>query len=95
MTRTIFQLDQMNLGLPSRDYYLKPSSESDYLAAYHKYMTEVAVLLGADRNSAANELSDVIEFEKKLANVSTLKINLCGFSGTNVYNFTRKIWKFS
>ncbi|CAH1396574.1 unnamed protein product [Nezara viridula] len=66
----IVQLDQMNLGLPSRDYYLKPSSEADYLAAYHKYMTEVAILLGADPATAAMELMEVIQFEKKLANAS-------------------------
>ncbi|KAK9502137.1 hypothetical protein O3M35_012728 [Rhynocoris fuscipes] len=66
----IVQLDQMSLALPSRDYYLKASSESDYLAAYHKYMTEIAVLLGANGTTAAPELQEVIQFEKRLANVS-------------------------
>ena len=31
------QLDQMQLGLPGRDYYLKTSSAKD-LKAYHRYM---------------------------------------------------------
>nr|CAD7585920.1 unnamed protein product [Timema genevievae] len=65
----ILQLDQMQLALPSRDYYLKASSEGD-LKAYHKYMTEVALLLGANASTAADELKKVIQFEKDLANAS-------------------------
>jgi membrane metallo-endopeptidase-like protein 1 len=66
----LFQLDQMQLALPSRDYYLKADSEGD-LKAYHRYMTEVAKLLGANASQAADELLDVVRFEKELANVST------------------------
>lgn len=73
----LFQLDQMQLGLPSRDYYLKQSSEGD-LEAYHKYMTNVAVLLGANKSTAKEELKLVVEFERQLANVSFL-INLSYF----------------
>ncbi|XP_014258696.1 neprilysin-1-like [Cimex lectularius] len=66
----IVQLDQMSLALPSKDYYVKPTSDSDYLEAYHKYMTEVAILLGANATTAGPELLEVIQFEKRLANVS-------------------------
>jgi membrane metallo-endopeptidase-like protein 1 len=62
----------MSLALPSRDYYLKQNTEADYLAAYHKYMTEIAVLLGADPLTAPDELHRVIQFEKRLANVSII-----------------------
>ncbi|KAG4072943.1 hypothetical protein HA402_006623 [Bradysia odoriphaga] len=65
----ILQLDQLVLALPSRDYYLKPSSEGD-LVAYHKYMTEIAILLGANSETAGTELQEVIKFEMKLANAS-------------------------
>ncbi|ENN73974.1 hypothetical protein YQE_09430, partial [Dendroctonus ponderosae] len=65
----IIQMDQMALGLPSRDYYLKQSSEGDR-QAYHKYMTNIAVLLGANKTTASDELKKVIEFERKLANAS-------------------------
>ncbi|XP_030759295.1 neprilysin-1-like isoform X2 [Sitophilus oryzae] len=65
----IIQMDQMTLALPSRDYYLKSSSEGD-MNAYHKYMTNIAVLLGANKTTAGTELQDIIEFEKKLAEVS-------------------------
>lgn len=58
----------MQLALPSRDYYLKKSSEVQ-LAAYHRYMTNVAVLLGADPKNASEEFEKVIALEIQLANV--------------------------
>jgi membrane metallo-endopeptidase-like protein 1 len=58
----------MQLALPSRDYYLKKSSEAE-LKAYHNYMTSVAVLLGANPHSAMKEFDRVIILEKQLANV--------------------------
>ncbi|CAG9819313.1 unnamed protein product [Phaedon cochleariae] len=65
----IIQMDQTALALPSRDYYLKPSSKGD-LIAYHKYMTNIAILLGANASSASEELLKVVEFEKQIANAS-------------------------
>lgn len=65
----ILQLDQLVLALPSRDYYLKASSEGD-LNAYHKYMTQTAILLGADASVADHEMDQVVKFEQLLANVS-------------------------
>lgn len=62
------QLDQMQLALPSRDYYLKKSSEAE-LKAYHSYMTNVAILLGANSRLAADEFDRVIILERQLANV--------------------------
>ncbi|KAF7286321.1 hypothetical protein GWI33_006050 [Rhynchophorus ferrugineus] len=65
----IIQMDQMSLALPSRDYYLKSSSEGD-MKAYHKYMTNIAVLLGANKTTAGDELEKIIDFERKLAEAS-------------------------
>lgn len=62
----------MQLALPSRDYYLKANSEGE-LEAYHKYMTNIAVLLGANKTTASEELKHVVELERKLANVSTIR----------------------
>ncbi len=59
----------MPLGLPSRDYFLHSESEKD-LEAYHLYMTDVAVLLGADRTAAYDQLGDVVRFEQSLANIT-------------------------
>uniref|UniRef100_A0A1B6DE24 Uncharacterized protein n=1 Tax=Clastoptera arizonana TaxID=38151 RepID=A0A1B6DE24_9HEMI len=67
----ILQLDQMSFALPSRDYYLKNSTDTNYLDAYHRYMTQVAVLLGANASTAYEELEPVIQFEKRLANASS------------------------
>lgn len=63
------QFDQLALALPSRDYYLKSSSEAE-LRAYHRYMTEIAIMLGANSEKAQIEMNDVINFEIALANVS-------------------------
>ncbi|XP_058829877.1 neprilysin-1-like [Topomyia yanbarensis] len=68
-SRNILQIDQLVLALPSRDYYLKTSSEGD-LKAYHRYMTQIAILLGGDSGRASKELLDVINFEVRLANAS-------------------------
>ncbi|CAH2003353.1 unnamed protein product [Acanthoscelides obtectus] len=68
-SNNILQIDQSVLALPSRDYYLKTSSRGD-LDAYHRYMTNIAILLGANSTTAAKELSEIIEFEKRLANAS-------------------------
>jgi membrane metallo-endopeptidase-like protein 1 len=65
-------VDQLVLALPSRDYYLKASSEGD-LKAYHRYMTQTAVLLGANVENAFKELDHVVKFEMKLANVSKIQ----------------------
>lgn len=64
----ILQLDQLVLALPSRDYYLKPSSKGD-LKAYHQYMIQIAKLLGAPEDPS-KELGDVLKFEIRLANAS-------------------------
>lgn len=65
----VLQMDQLQYALPSRDYYLKASSANDR-QAYHKYMTQVSLLLGADPATAAAELQEVVHFETQLVNVS-------------------------
>ncbi|KAH8362537.1 hypothetical protein KR084_013065 [Drosophila pseudotakahashii] len=65
----ILQMDQLQYALPSRDYYLKESSANDR-RAYHRYMTQVSLLLGADPATAADELEKVVLFETQLVNVS-------------------------
>ena len=59
----------MALGLPSRDYFLKESSFKER-EAYLKLMVEIAVLLGANRSYASEEMEKVLDFETQLANVS-------------------------
>lgn len=43
---------------------------SNDLSAYHRYMTQIAILLGADKETASAEMQEVIDFEVSLAKVS-------------------------
>ena len=63
----------MPLGLPSREYFLKESSEKER-KAYLKLMVEVAILFGAEREIAEIDMADVLDLETKIANVSDVKI---------------------
>ena len=45
------------------------SKESKYKDAYLNYMIKIAMLLGANETHAASEMTEVLEFEIKLANV--------------------------
>ncbi|KAK3104558.1 hypothetical protein FSP39_004964 [Pinctada imbricata] len=69
-TSNIIQLDQPELGLPSRHYYLDDQNSS-FVRSYLKYMKDIAVLLGADELRARKEMEDVLKFETMLANVTT------------------------
>ncbi|XP_077998291.1 membrane metallo-endopeptidase-like 1 [Glandiceps talaboti] len=70
-TRYILKLDQPGLGLPSREYYLEDGRDNKYLTAYHKYMTTIATMLGADESTAERDFTDLIDFEIKIANLTT------------------------
>lgn len=77
----------MILALPSREYYLKGSSKSD-LVAYHNYMTKIAIILGADPLTVADDMQEVLDFETQLANVSKTMINfLLGFQSAYLSSF--------
>jgi hypothetical protein len=70
------QLDQASLGL-SREYLTKGFSEK-LVDAYYKYVVDIAVILGANRERATKEIAESIEFEMKLANVSAcMPLCLC------------------
>lgn len=74
----LIHLDQPQLGLPTRDYFL--SNDSDILKGYHSYMVDVAKLLS--QNSSTTSLSletekkieedmrEVLDFEISLANIT-------------------------
>lgn len=63
------QLDQPELSMPSKEYYLMEGDEI-YKNAYLRYMINVAKILGADEVTAERDMTDVLRFEEKLANVS-------------------------
>jgi membrane metallo-endopeptidase-like protein 1 len=70
-SRYILQIDQSGLTLPTREYYLNETEHSKVLEAYLDYMTKVGVLLGGEYNSTKEQMQAVIEFETKLANITT------------------------
>ena len=61
-------LDQPSLGM-SREYLMKGLEDSD-IQAYFTYMKDVAMLLGADQDSAEQEMLEVIKLEIDIANIS-------------------------
>jgi putative endopeptidase len=70
-TRYAFYLTQSGLGLPDRDYYLKP----DFAAQKMKYESHVAQLLHLiDWPEADARARDVAAFETAVANVSWTKV---------------------
>ncbi|XP_015511770.2 neprilysin-2 isoform X1 [Neodiprion lecontei] len=67
-TKRVIDFDQASLGL-SREY-LSKGPEDKIVKAYFEYMIDIAVILGADKDVATRELSESLEFEIKLANIS-------------------------
>lgn len=60
------------MGL-SRDMLLR-GFQDNIIKAYHRYMVNVAVLLGANKTQAENDFAKVLLFEMFLANVSFIKL---------------------
>lgn len=62
-------MDQPDLGMPSRAYYLKSRTDT-ILRGYETFAVKMATLLGAEPAAAARELAEAIDFEIAIANVS-------------------------
>ena len=54
--------------MPSRDYFLKGRNERQ-ITAYQTFAINVAEALGANPNTARDEMSDMVDFEVQIANV--------------------------
>jgi neprilysin len=65
-----FKIDQPDLGL-SQVFLLK-GLENPVVAAYHKFQVDMAVLYGADRKQAEEQMREAFNFETALANVKLL-----------------------
>ncbi|KAH8310551.1 hypothetical protein KR044_001900, partial [Drosophila immigrans] len=70
-TKRIMDLDQSALAL-SREYLVKGLNDS-LVSAYYDYMVDIAVLFGAKKDEAKEQLKQSLEFEMALANVSLSK----------------------
>lgn len=63
----VIVLDQPTLGMPSRDYFLKPDARRT-LTVYRELATNVAKALGAtDDEDTQRQINDMVDFEVKLA----------------------------
>ncbi|XP_031639286.1 neprilysin-2-like [Contarinia nasturtii] len=68
-TVRVLAIDQAALGL-SREYLTK-GFDDKIVKAYYEYMVDMAVIYGADRRHAERELKESLQFEMKLANISS------------------------
>ncbi|XP_060925405.1 endothelin-converting enzyme 1 isoform X1 [Limanda limanda] len=66
----IIQVDQSSLGLPSRDYYLNKTANEKYLSAYLNFLVELGVLLGGTRETSQAVMTEIVDFETTLANIT-------------------------
>ena len=55
--------------MPGREYFLKERNAKP-LMAYQTFATDAAKMLGADLAMAEKDMSEMIDFEIRLANVS-------------------------
>ncbi|KAI5709268.1 hypothetical protein M8J76_014310 [Diaphorina citri] len=67
-TERVIEFDQASLGL-SREYLAKGLDEK-IVRAYYEYMLDIAVLMGASREAAVEELTESLNFEIALAKIS-------------------------
>ena len=53
----------------AREYLMKGLEDPD-VQAYQEYMQDVALLLGADKDTVINDIKETIKFEIELAKIS-------------------------
>ena len=70
-TKRILEIDQPSLGL-NREYLME-GREAKSVKAYKDFMVQVAVLLGADQALAEKDMTDVLDLELQVAEISLPK----------------------
>ncbi|XP_063986007.1 endothelin-converting enzyme homolog [Diachasmimorpha longicaudata] len=70
-TKHIIEVDQGGLTLPTTDNYLNKTEHAKVLTAYLDYMTKIGVLLGGEEAETQRQMQAVIEFETKIAEITT------------------------
>ncbi|VIO94277.1 Uncharacterized protein BM_BM7419 [Brugia malayi] len=83
VSRRLIHIDQgrLALGFGTREYYLKEKNYASQLGAYKKYIIDKAMLISLDvgtskkRNEIEKEADDIINFEKKLAEIMVAEEN--------------------
>jgi putative endopeptidase len=70
-SRTIAVVGQSGLGLPERDYYLRPGAKDEEIREqYAQHVTNVLRLLGSSEAQAAKDAAAIMRLETALAKVS-------------------------
>ncbi|KAL2085856.1 hypothetical protein ACEWY4_019176 [Coilia grayii] len=86
----IIKLDQASLTLPSREDYITNSTEAQrYREALLSLMVDVAVMLGASQQAAQAQMTQVLDFEVKLAQIMIPFENRTSESMYNRYSLSR------
>ncbi|KAJ8680284.1 hypothetical protein QAD02_016071 [Eretmocerus hayati] len=70
-SRYVLQVDQGGLTLPTPDNYLNKTEHGKILSAYLDYMVKIGVLLGGEENATRKSMQDIIDFETKIAEITT------------------------
>ena len=70
-SKRILKIDQPKLGL-SREYLME-GKEAKSVSAYLNYMVDIAVLLGADQTLAEKDMTEVLDLELQVAEISLPK----------------------
>lgn len=65
----VIQFDQTSLGLPTREYFLQPTSLI-YLNAYREFAEKVMFLCGATEKESIKTSEEIIKFEIELASIT-------------------------
>jgi putative endopeptidase len=74
-SQTILYLGQGGLGLPDRDYYLSDDDRSKEIRKeYLEHLTENFALLGFNSDESKEKADVVMQFEKRLAEVSLTRL---------------------
>lgn len=74
-THYIADLNQGGLGMPDRDYYLKPDPASDSLRRkYVAHVAKVLILSGEPADQAASEAAKIMSLETELAKASMTRL---------------------
>lgn len=89
--RLNFHIQVSSASLALSQKYLIKGFEEKRVNLYHKFMVEIAIIFGAEKEKAERELKESLEFEIKLANVSSNYID----SSSHERTITKQIYLIS
>ncbi|XP_030624722.1 phosphate-regulating neutral endopeptidase PHEX [Chanos chanos] len=86
----IIKLDQASLSLSSRENYITNTTEAQmYREALLSLMVDIAIMLGANEQTAAEQMKSVLDFEMKLAQIVIPFENRTSENMYNRYSLSR------